>query len=340
MENHLVDLDAACIRIKDHCLYGLANIGRDGVICCAGTICANACLKFFLEPIAVVCAESTAGLGILGSYGIIQCCRLCAVRVKFCICLDITVCTLLGAGGDLCLYVLNCRSSCGCHSLGRGCRCSGYNRFRCLAGNIRRNCGRNGGLCGFRSGLAGSGCGGLAGALYSKGCTNCTLYFGVLANSSCTRPVTAEFDSAYTLSVFAIVFCVYSCIVSCICNFNAVNFQRTQRNLQILKCISCKGLRFSCRVDYNTQPLNRAGTFRQFPGKRKLSITGNAYCTGRITIIGTIAFAPIGIATECTDQRCCTDCVSISRSRNKRHNRCYQRTGEYGGCRHYTSSQR
>ena len=253
MENHLVDLDAACIRIKDHCLYGLANIGRDGVICCAGTICANACLKFFLEPIAVVCAESTAGLGILGSYGIIQCCRLCAVRVKFCICLDITVCTLLGAGGDLCLYVLNCRSSCGCHSLGRGCRCSGYNRFGCLAGNIRRNCGRNGGLCGFRSGLAGSGCGGLAGALYSKGNGNCgdtAIYLRgieVIQRTSCASPFAVQINTGRTRITFVfIVSCIYYLTICySICYFFAVDGNRTQRYLQILKRVCCKVFRCS-----------------------------------------------------------------------------------------------
>ena len=125
MEHNLCDLDLACIRIEEHCLYGLTYVGRDGVICGAHTVCRNTYLEVFLNPFAVPCAECAACFGVAGLHLEVQSCRLCAVGCELCVCLNIAVRSGLCAGGDVCFLIVR--------RISAVCSCCGCGRIRAAA---------------------------------------------------------------------------------------------------------------------------------------------------------------------------------------------------------------
>ena len=120
MEHNLCDLNAACIRIEDHCLDSLTYVRRNGIICGARTVCRNAYLEVFLDPITVPCAERAACLSVAGLHLEVYSCRLCAVGCELCICLLVSSLASLCAGSDVGILVIRRISAvCSCCSCGR-----------------------------------------------------------------------------------------------------------------------------------------------------------------------------------------------------------------------------
>ena len=117
IQNDLVNLDTACIRIEDHCLYGCAYIRRNVIGCLALSVCADSHFKVGLFPAACPGAERTAGAGVLGGNGIVQSCSLCTIGNKFCIHLLVACGTGLCTGCDISILAAAgcscCNSSCG-----------------------------------------------------------------------------------------------------------------------------------------------------------------------------------------------------------------------------------
>ena len=105
MEHNLCDLNAACIRIEDHCLDSLTYVRRNGIICGARTVCRNAYLEVFLLPCACPCAERAACLSVARLHLEVYSCRLCAVGCELCICLLVSSLAGLSASGDVCILI-------------------------------------------------------------------------------------------------------------------------------------------------------------------------------------------------------------------------------------------